>query len=319
MNAITAVPSPDLPGDWRLPLPDPILLRAWSSSLALRASSQELAPSTARMYQAGARRFLAWCAGESCPWLAPDSLRAWKAHELQANKPASVNAWMSGIRALFAWLVETGQLPASPAATVKGASRKGKRSHHSREALTVEEMRRLLALPDASAPAGKRDWAILALMAYTGVRTIECYRADTKDLETRSGKLILNIQGKGRTEADEFVVIEPVPEAALHAWLAARGSAPGPLFTSLSNRSQGERLSLRALRWLVKRYYSLAGVVGNKTTHSLRHTAITTAILHGAPIQKVKALARHASLDTTMIYFHEIDRLSDPAEAYIEY
>lgn len=39
----------------------------------------------------------------------------------------------------------------------------------------------------------------------------------------------------------------------------------------------------------------------------------------GAPAHKVQAMARHASIDTTMIYYHEIDRLSDPAERYIVY
>jgi hypothetical protein len=36
-------------------------------------------------------------------------------------------------------------------------------------------------------------------------------------------------------------------------------------------------------------------------------------------VQKAAAMARHASIETTMIYFHEIDRLSDPAERCIAY
>jgi integrase/recombinase XerD len=302
-----------------LSLPIPSALRSWCDSMALRSSSQEIAPLTAKLYEAGARRYLAWCARNGQPWYTPDSLRAWKADELQEWKPASVNAWLSGVRAWCAWLVETERIPSNPFISVKSAAQKGRRSHHAREALTVDEIRRLLALPDTETPGGKRDLAILALMAYTGVRTVECYRAEIKDLETRSGKLILNIQGKGRVEADEFVVIEPKPEAMLRDWLIQRGREQGPIFVSVSNRTRGEKLSLRAIRWRVKEYYKLAGIVGNKTTHSLRHTAITTAILKGAPLQKVKALARHASLDTTMIYYHEIDRLDNPAEAYIDY
>ena len=108
-------------------------------------------------------------------------------------------------------------------------------------------------------------------------------------------------------------------ELALRDWLSIRGSDEGALFVSLSNRSNGERLCLRAIRGIVKKYYKLAGIVGNKTTHSLRHTAITKAISAGVPIQKVKGLARHSSIETTMIYFHELDRLEDPAEAYIIY
>ena len=178
----------------------------------------------------------------------------------------------------------------------------------------------MLALPDPKTHTGARNLAILALMAYTGARTVEVHRADLADLRTEKGRLILDVTGKGHTEADSVVVLaNPRVEAALHDWLSMRGDKPGPLFTSLSDRSNGERLSLRALRGIVKDYFRLAGVIGNKTTHSLRHTAISKAILRGAPVQKVQSMARHKSVDTTMIYFHEVDRLENPAEAFIDY
>ena len=117
-----------------------------------------------------------------------------------------------------------------------------------------------------------------------------------------------------------IVIDNPAAAGALHDWLSVRGDQPGSLFLSLSDRSHGARLSLRALRHLIKGYYLAAGVLGkDKTAHSLRHAAISNALRHGAPVQKVAAMARHASIETTMIYFHEIDRLSDPAERYISY
>ena len=78
--------------------------------------------------------------------------------------------------------------------------------------------------------------------------------------------------------------------------------------------------TLRSIRRIVKRAYRLAGVRGaGKTSHSLRHSAITSAIRHGAPLPKVQSMARHASLNTTMIYYHELDRVEDPAEGYVRY
>ena len=74
------------------------------------------------------------------------------------------------------------------------------------------------------------------------------------------------------------------------------------------------------MRDIVKGYFDSAGVVGNKTTHSLRHTAITNALRHGVPLTRVsKHLARHSSIDTTMVYVHEVDRMSDPVEDHIFY
>jgi len=56
-----------------------------------------------------------------------------------------------------------------------------------------------------------------------------------------------------------------------------------------------------------------------KTTHSLRHTAITSAVKHDALIEKTRSMAHHSSIDTTLIYYHEADRIENPAEEYIRY
>ena len=70
---------------------------------------------------------------------------------------------------------------------------------------------------------------------------------------------------------------------------------------------------MSAIRTLVKAAYKRAGITeSTKTSHSTRHTAITTAIKRGANPVQVQAMARHAKLDTTMIYFHESARLDNP-------
>jgi len=127
------------------------------------------------------------------------------------------------------------------------------------------------------------------------------------------------VHGKGRYEADEVIVITLEAESVLRDWLSARGDKPGALFVGLGNRNR-DRLSLRAFRGIVKAAFKAAGVVGdNKTTHSLRHTAITSAVKNGAPIQAVQSMARHANITTTMIYYHATDRITRPAEDFIRY
>ena len=92
------------------------------------------------------------------------------------------------------------------------------------------------------------------------------------------------------------------------------------LFISLSNRSRGQRLATRSIRAMVKARFKQADVVGNrKSTHSLRHSAITNAIRRGASPMQVQAMARHASFDTTLGYYHETARVDDPAEDLIHY
>lgn len=296
------------------------LVDDWHAALALKVSAGDISETTRRTYKIGMDKFLAWA--EARDTVSDDSIREWKADlKKKGRKPGAVNTWLAGVRAFFAWAMSAGRIFHNPAAGVKGVKRKGTSKAHKRAALTDSEVLRVLATPNRTTPAGQRDAAMLYLMAYTGARTVELHRADLADVQTQAGRLTLAVQGKGHEESDEVIVIaHPDAESALHDWLATRGAEPGPLFVSLSNRDRGERLGLRAMRGIVKAAYQTAGVVGeNKTTHSLRHTAITTAIKRGAPIQKAQAMARHANISTTMIYYHETDRVENPAEEFIQY
>jgi site-specific recombinase XerD len=293
------------------------LVTAWKDNLSLRVMAGEVKQDTATAYTRGLSKFMAWL-GDRTP--DPDVIREWKADLLsKSNKPASINAWLAGLRSFFGWLAELGKIPFDPTQAIKGATRKGTRARHSRESLTDREVIRLLSMPGRDTPEGARDYAMLAAMVYTAARGIELHRANVEDLRTIDGALVMYVQGKGHDEKDDFVVLSPEAESAMRDWLVLRGKDSGALFTSCSNRTAGGRLSRRSIRGIVKGYFDAAGFTGNKTTHSLRHTAITNAIRHDAPLHKVQGMSRHASIETLMIYYHEVDRLTDPAERYISY
>lgn len=289
------------------------LLADWHSWLDLRVSAGEIAANTATMYKRGMDKFIRFAPNAQTD----DVIREWKADLLKQYKSRTVNAWLAGVKAFYAWAKQTGRMMNNPAEDIPQAEQTRK---HARDVLTDAEVRRVLAMPDTDTPTGARDAAILALMAYTAVRTVEIHRANLDDVQTRSGRLVLMVQGKGHTESDDLVILNEQAEAALLPWLAVRGEKPGPLFTSLSRRNMGGRLSLQAIRALVKQYYRLAGVRGDrKTTHSLRHTAITKMIRAGLSPAKIMSVSRHKRLDTLMIYVHDVDRMDDPAENHIKY
>jgi site-specific recombinase XerD len=293
------------------------LANDWQDNLNLRVDAQEIKPDTAITYMRGVMKFVDWLGTTPA---VPDTIRRWKGDLLKdENKIASVNAWLAGLRSFFGWLAEEGQIPFDPTQSIPGAKRKGANQSHVRELLTDREVIRLLAQPNRDTNEGVRDYAMLCIMLYTAARGIELHRADVEDLRTLDGALVLQVQGKGHDEKDSKLILSNEAENAVRDWLVIRGKEAGALFTSSSNKSKGERLSRRAIREIVKDYMNAAGLQGNKTTHSLRHTAITNAIRHGVPIQKVKGMSRHASLDTLMIYYHEVDRLTDPAERHISY
>jgi integrase/recombinase XerD len=298
------------------------LVEEWAKHERARGSSD----STVSAYRRGLRQFRSWLAdiGQPLGSVTPSTVMRFKQNFAEHYSVQTVNLWLTSVRSFYRFAVVTERLAVNPAADVTGLKRRKSRTHK-RDALTPAEVLGVLDTPNTGTLAGVRDKAIVALMAFCGVRTIEIHRANVGDLLTRGDRLTLDVQGKGHTEKDAYVIIPMRAEGTVRAWLSHRttfknAGPDAPLFISLSNRSRGERLALRSIRYLVKTHYHDAGVAGStKTTHSLRHSAITNAIRNGGTPMQVQSMARHASFDTTLGYFHEVSRLDTPAEDLINY
>ncbi len=291
------------------------LIAKWHAALDLRVRAGEMSKDTASVYRNGVGRFMQFAEHQSACGRAidGDALRDWKADLLTAYSAGSVNTWFAGVKAFYAWAVEAKLMEVNPAENVKGATRAGANKRHKREVITNDEMKRILALQ-----LSDRDRCILHLKAFTGVRDIELHRADAGDIGTEHGEIVLRVQGKGRSEKDEVVVLSnTLARSALHLWLIERGDKPGPLFTS--DKAHRTRMSRRTIRHIVKEALRSAGVVGNKTSHSFRHAAATNLLLNGGTLQQAQAMLRHANIATTGIYLHELNRVQNAGEKLISY
>lgn len=294
--------------------PHSALAGVWQEFLAKQVKAGQLSPSTAQTYSIGLSRFISW--GASLPESALSSrslVLDWLVDLRSRYSAATCNTWLYAVRSFFAWARAQGLVATDPTAGVKAL--KARVSGHKRNALSNLEVGRLLAAGSV------RDRAILHVLAFSGCRGIELISADLSDLTYNGPQVQIRVQGKGSTEKGELIIIASKrAQDALAEWLALRGGADGALFWSLSPRSRGARLSLRGLHQIVKDNYRAAGIVGKlKTTHSLRHSAITAAIRNGASIPDVQAMARHRSAATTMNYYHHQQRADNPAEALIDY
>lgn len=303
-----------------LTIPKSALFSDWSDYLALLVRAGKLTETTRTTYQAGMRKFTEWAEGN------PDKTGAlvileWQAAMLEHGyKHKSVNLWLAGVKSFYSWALQSGRLDHDPTQGIKQEKVK-RAARHERDILTGEEMRRLLAQAARDqSPAGIRNQAIIYLLAFSGMRSVEVYRSNYEDIQPKGGRMVLMLQGKGHTSKDDYIVINERLEPALYSWLEIRGNQPGALFVSLSDRSKGERLSLRAIRAIVKQLYQAAGIIGeHKSTHSLRHTVATHLLAKGVPPQRVMQVTRHKDVSTLMIYYHDLERLSDPAEDVIDY
>ena len=180
--------------------------------------------------------------------------------------------------------------------------------------LTVDEMNRLLEMPDGSIPLGRRDRAILELFYASGLRLSELVGLGVEDVNL-SGRMV-RVLGKGKKE--RLVPFNGSTADALRAWLKDRAmplgaQSPRPKAQSPERRGasaplflnyRGGRLSTRSVDRIVRRYVALCGAKFGISPHALRHSFATHLLANGADLRAIQELLGHARLSTTQRYTH---------------
>lgn len=269
-------------------------------------------------YRRALRRYLAWLEDEGVgvEQTTRAHVMAYKRHLEESYSAATLSAYLVAVRGLYAWLDAQGIYP-NVAAGVRGAK---SGAHSSRDALTVEQARRLVA-EKPETPADLRDYAMVNLMLRRGLRTVEVARADVGDLRQIGGEAVLYVQGKGHASKDDFVVLGEDVLQPIHAYLATRRDLGdgAPLFAAVGNRNGGGRMTTRSISRIVQDAYRRNGIADPRiTAHSLRHTAVTFALKGGATAQEAQGMARHRSITTTMVYAHNLERMEARAEKSVD-
>lgn len=278
----------------------------------------EVKESTKEGYKRSLRAFTGYLKAEGVARPVRADILAYKA-QIRANMSAlSVSAYLTSVRRFFAWL-ESNKVYPNVAKDVKGLKRpKG----FLKEALTPTQIRRMLFAIEKETIVDVRDYAMLNLMLRTGLRTIEITRADIGDIGTESGEQVLRVWGKGRDTKDDFVLLVPDAYNPLLDYLKARKTREKsePLFASHSNNNGGKRMTTRSVRRTILERLEAVGLKTDKiTAHSFRHSAGTIALANGADLIAVKEMLRHTDINTTLVYAHNLKRVSGGAERYINF
>ena len=268
----------------------------------------DASPKTVETYKKALRQFFNYIGVHGIRKPQREDVLAFR-DDLKASglKPTTVQNYITATRIFFKWTEQEGLYP-NIAEHVKGAKLD---KNHKKDYLTSRQAKEVLAGVQTDSEEGLRNYAILSLMVTGGLRTIEVSRADVGDLRTVGENTVLFVQGKGREEKTEYIKISAPVEKAIRSYLKARENVEEgqPLFTSTSNNSRGKRITTRTVSGVVKTALRNAGYDSARlTAHSLRHTAITLALLAGREITEVQQFARHANLNTTMIYNHALDQ-----------
>ena len=278
---------------------------------------------TVDAYESDVSQFLTFAAqylGTSLDALEPihvelSTIRAFMADLYrQGHARTSVARKLSALRAFGRYLRREGWIESDPAALAVGPRREQKIPAH----LSVDEMSRLLDMPDASTALGRRDRAILELFYASGLRLSELVGLDLDEVNLRAR--MVRVMGKGAKE--RLVPFNTATEQSIRAWLAdratlrqgpkpkAQGTKPraesrepraqDPLFVN----SRGARLTGRSVQRLVARYVSACSTRFGISPHALRHSFATHLLQRGADLRAIQELLGHVQLSTTQRYTH---------------
>ncbi len=272
---------------------------------------------TVKAYRAGISQLLAYLSNEGIRQPKRENIIDFKNYLIHCGKkPATVALYLSAVRRFFNWCEAEG-FYSDIARNIKSPRQD---RTHKRDAFSASELKAIIAGISHKTLEDKRNFAMFTLITACGLRTCEIVRANVGDIHRIAGVLVLDIQGKGHASKDSFVKITPMVEKAITEYLSARGNAKPsePLFVSCSRRNRGQRLTTRTISQVCKSAMLRAGFDSPRlTAHSLRHSAVTLALMGGMSLQETQAFARHANIATTTIYAHDVSRLKSLCEATI--
>jgi tyrosine recombinase XerC len=233
----------------------------------------------------------------------------------QGHARTSVARKLSALRAFGRYLRREGWIETDPAALAVGPKREQKIPAH----LSIDEMSRLLEMPDVSTALGRRDRAMLELFYASGLRLSELVGLDLEEVNLRAR--MVRVMGKGAKE--RLVPFNSTTEDSIRAWLADRavirqspgpkaqrpkprtpGGKPRPQSEPLFVNFRGARLTGRSVQRLVARYVAACSTRFGISPHALRHSFATHLLERGADLRAIQELLGHVQLSTTQRYTH---------------
>ena len=282
--------------------------------------AQDVKPSSRNLYRRTLKQYLSWVEkkGYLLSGIARAQVLEYKEDLLGYGMSSlTVGSYITSVRRFYEWTEANKYYPN----VAKGIRTPRRKQQFKKQPLLPAQATALLSYYRDRA---LRDYAIVNLLLRTGLRTVEAIRANVEDITYKGGQRVLLVQGKGRDERDNFVLLTDKAYQPIADYLATRGAPNGsePLFTSTSNNSRGERLTTRTISYIAKEGLKAIGLDEKAfTAHSLRHTTAVNILRAGGSLETAQFTLRHSNPATTQIYtatLNEERRLMNSGEALID-
>ena len=283
-------------------------------------NSQDVKQSSKLLYRRTLKQYFNWVSKKG--YLLSDITRTellqYKEDLLSSGMSSlTVGSYITSVRRFYEW-TEANKFYPNVAKGIKTPKRK---QQFKKQPLLPAQATALLDYYQSKA---LRDYAIITLLLRTGLRTVEVIRATVGDITFKGSQRVLLVQGKGRDEKDNFVVLTDKTYLPIAQYLATRKNvnSTDPLFISTSNNSKGDKLTTRTISYIAKEGLKAIGLDERSfTAHSLRHTTAVNILRAGGSLETAQFTLRHSNPATTQIYtatLNEERRLQNSGEALID-
>jgi tyrosine recombinase XerC len=213
---------------------------------------------------------------------------------------------LSSLSSFFKFLCREGHLQNNVVKSIPAP----KKENYLPSFLSVDDIFRLLELPESNTWMGSRDRAMLETFYSTGMRISELVTLQMDFINLESKKV--RVLGKGKKE--RWLPLGGKALASLNIYLSRREALirkmkPDLLPSAVFLNTRGNGLTTRGVRKIVGKYLDQL-VSGRHSPHSIRHSFATHLLEGGADLRTIQELLGHASLSTTQKYTHlTVDRL----------
>lgn len=297
------------------PPPEPVLTRWWAPFAEFLEKERRYSVYTLRNYRQAFDDFYRWSSAAGL-WergfdkLGTRDLRDFVIEAQSRFDRRTLHNHVSGLRAFFKFWLRRGGVARNPFIGVplpKLEKRLPKFLTETQMKLLLTGPQRLLENETLDAFTAWRDRLVMELLYGGGLRVSELCALDYGQIDFTSG--VARVLGKGKKE--RLCPLGRVAMSVLVKWKTEFARETGHAAPVLVNEKH-QRLPVRQVQLLLKRYLALAELPLDLTPHKLRHSYATHLLNAGADLRLVQELLGHVNLNTTQVYTHvSVARLRD--------
>ena len=215
--------------------------------------------------------------------------------ERENFKTSTISRNIATLKAYFNYLFKQGVITQDPAEMLKAPKIEKKIPG----ILSIDEINLLLSQPSGSSNKEIRDKAMLELLYATGIRVSELISLTLDDINVNAGYIRCRENSKER-----IIPYGSVARTAIKNYL--KDARPGMIATDnekiLFTNCNGQSMSRQGFWKVLKQYAKRAGIEGEITPHTLRHSFAAHLVENGADLHSVQEMLGHSDVSTTQIY-----------------